>query len=251
MVLTKWDTDEDGQHLNRHYLDGRLSALSFYKLNGWPIYHPRMQFRMADGQFDLSHWLVYKDLEFKYATSCEVSREEHSTGRALEAYFTRLWPGMTPSPPGKLFPVFVHCRNTTTLLNKATGAKRNEDQCKTALDFLNTMVSITRISARRIGMLLPYRGNVTLTQRLLDVNLDGEYDALQDMEPVSTVDSYQGQEKDIMCVVMGTTKQSGPGFTSQENRLNVMLSRQKEVRDPHSTRKPFGDTKATDMTTGC
>ncbi|KAM0468984.1 hypothetical protein ACHAPX_010608 [Trichoderma viride] len=54
-----------------------------------------------------------------------------------------------------------------------------------------------------------------------------EYAVLKGMPPPATVDSYQGQEANIMCVVLGTTKQTGPGFTRNANRLNVMLSRQK------------------------
>lgn len=56
-----------------------------------------------------------------------------------------------------------------------------------------------------------------------------EYAVLKGMSPPATVDSYQGHEADIMCVVLGTTQRSGPGFTRNANRLNVMLSRQKSV----------------------
>lgn len=47
------------------------------------------------------------------------------------------------------------------------------------------------------------------------------------MQPPTTVDSFQGQENDVVVVVMGTASpKPGPGFTSDSQRLNVMLTRQ-------------------------
>ncbi|PKK39612.1 hypothetical protein CI102_15039, partial [Trichoderma harzianum] len=52
------------------------------------------------------------------------------------------------------------------------------------------------------------------------------YEALKGVPPASTVDSFQGQENDIIFVVMGTTyPRPRPGFTSQEQRLNVIFIR--------------------------
>jgi superfamily I DNA and/or RNA helicase len=78
-----------------------------------------------------------------------------------------------------------------------------------------------------IGLISPYKADIDIMmERIRDRS---EFTVLRGMAPPATVDSYQGQEKDIMCVVMGTTKESGPGFTSKPNRLNVMFSRQKSV----------------------
>ena len=50
---------------------------------------------------------------------------------------------------------------------------------------------------------------------------------LRGMGSPSTVDSFQGQENDII-VVMGTSlPQFGPGFTTDPHRLNVLLTRQR------------------------
>lgn len=45
------------------------------------------------------------------------------------------------------------------------------------------------------------------------------------MPAAATVDSFQGREADIMVVILGITKEVGPGFTVDKNRLNVMFSR--------------------------
>lgn len=47
------------------------------------------------------------------------------------------------------------------------------------------------------------------------------------MPAASTIGSFQGQENDIVIVVMSTATPGGPGFTSDPQRLNVMLTRQK------------------------
>ena len=49
------------------------------------------------------------------------------------------------------------------------------------------------------------------------------------MAPFKTVDSFQGLKGDITVVIFGTTQYTGPGFTSQKNRLNIMLTRQKSI----------------------
>jgi superfamily I DNA and/or RNA helicase len=92
---------------------------------------------------------------------------------------------------------------------------------------LTNLVVATKIDPAHIGIIAPYKANVTIMERWIQKK--PEYAALKGMAPPATVDSYQGQEADIMCVVLGTTKKTGPGFTRNANRLNVMLSRQKSV----------------------
>jgi len=55
-----------------------------------------------------------------------------------------------------------------------------------------------------------------------------EYSDLESMRPAATVASFQGQEEDIIVLVMGTKfPKPGPGFTANSQQLCVMLSRQK------------------------
>ncbi|KAM0539977.1 hypothetical protein ACHAO7_011644 [Fusarium culmorum] len=56
-----------------------------------------------------------------------------------------------------------------------------------------------------------------------------EYAALEGMRPPSTIDSIQGQEGGMVVVITGTNEHVGAGFTSDERRLNVMLSRHKSA----------------------
>lgn len=45
--------------------------------------------------------------------------------------------------------------------------------------------------------------------------------------PVNTIDSYQGQEKDI--IILCTTRTTGIGFLANPQRLNVALTRAKRT----------------------
>lgn len=44
--------------------------------------------------------------------------------------------------------------------------------------------------------------------------------------PVNTIDSYQGQEKDI--IILSTARTTGVGFLANPQRLNVALTRAKK-----------------------
>jgi superfamily I DNA and/or RNA helicase len=87
------------------------------------------------------------------------------------------------------------------------------------------LVKKAGIPAASIAVISPYKANVELFERC---RKDSQHSApLLDMPPAATVDSFQGREADIMVVILGTTKEVGPGFTIDKNRLNVMFSRQK------------------------
>jgi len=47
------------------------------------------------------------------------------------------------------------------------------------------------------------------------------------MVQVSTVNSYQGKEEDLIVLVTGTTIKSGPCFTSNLQHLNISMTRQR------------------------
>jgi hypothetical protein len=47
------------------------------------------------------------------------------------------------------------------------------------------------------------------------------------MPPIQTADSFQGREGSISVIITGTKQGFSGGFVSDENRLNVMLTRQK------------------------
>lgn len=134
---------------------------------------------------------------------------------------------MAPAPKGKLYPIFVHCQGSRVFVDQQTLSKRCPDQVKIALDLLAEAVKTKKIDPARAVCLAPYKANVMLIESMRKRR---EYEHLQSMPVASTVHSFQGQENDVAVVVMGTAHpRPGPGFTSNAQRFNVMLSRQKSA----------------------
>ncbi|KAJ4855664.1 AAA domain-containing protein [Trichoderma breve] len=221
-IMTLIDHDADHNAINRFAPDGLISPLEFLTATGWPIYRLRVQLRMARGLFDMCHREVYNDLPFTYGVGSNIAR--HGVGVTLENYLVRRFPGLAPPPRGMLSEVFVHCQGTVCSVHGLTKSKRNMDQVDNALDFLRDFVQTTAIDASRLAIITPYKANVEYIARR---RRGPRYAILADMRPAATVDSSQGSEADIIVAIFGTTSAVGPGFTVDEHRLNVMLSRQK------------------------
>lgn len=226
----RWEYAEDGKtalsHRNRFTPDGKISPLEFLRGAGFPVYRMRTQLRMARDLFFLCHKNIYHDIEhISYGPNSEISGSVHDIGRALEAYTVGKYGnggGFTAAPAGTFAPIFIQCKNAPTFMN-ATGSKYNRGQSTAALDFIKDFVETQGVDASRIVIITPYKANVDVISRLRR----SSYPTLEAIPPCATIDSFQGQEGDICVVVLGTTKASGPGFTTDDGRLNVALSRQR------------------------
>lgn len=235
-VLSAREEFPRGNFFNRHPEDGQMSPLKFLKMSGWPVFRPHWQFRMARGLFDLCQKSIYPNLPFKYAPSCEITLATHSDGVKMENYLRKKYPGLqAPADTDALLPVFFHKSLTKTFMDPVTMSRINEDQVHLALKFLTELVGKTGIDPDNIAVISPYKANTRFITRL---RRRGEYPALRGMPVASTVDSFQGQERAIMVVIMGTNVEFGALFTCEQHRLNVMYSRQK------SGLVVFGDLEA-------
>lgn len=74
-------------------------------------------------------------------------------------------------------------------------------------------------------MISSYAANIEDINNILQK--DATYEALSGMPRALTLGSFQGQENDIAIVIMGTAPEHGPGLTADDNRLNVLLTRQR------------------------
>ncbi|KAM0236955.1 hypothetical protein ACHAP5_009242 [Fusarium lateritium] len=101
------------------------------------------------------------------------------------------------------------------------------DQVKSGLDLLVQAVQAMGINPARVMCISPYGANIPVNNTM---RRRQEYKLLQDMPEASTADSFQGQENDIVVVIMGTAHpRPGPSFTCKSRRLNAMLSRQRSA----------------------
>lgn len=120
----------------------------------------------------------------------------------------------------------MHCPNSQTDCDSATGSMSNSGQCEVALRLLVDLVNDAKINPTQLGIIAPHKANVSIIERW--IREKPAYSVLRCLAP-ATAESYQGREAGIACVVMGTTRRSGPGLTRDEDRLKVMLSRHRSV----------------------
>ncbi|KAM0282168.1 hypothetical protein ACHAO9_010313 [Fusarium lateritium] len=227
VVMTLAD-EEDGNYVNRFGPDGVTSPLEFIKGMGWPIYRLRTQLRLARGQFELCRNSVYKDVACTYGPGTDVELPSHRLGHTLEEFIRVKFPAVKPSKTdgklGTLSPLFVDCRNSFCHVDPVTHSKKNWDQIRVAFDFLADFVKTKQVNPANILIIAPYSAMVDAIESF---HKKREYEVLKEMRPPSTVDAIQGQEADMVVVITATTRGVGAGFTSDERRLNVMLSRHK------------------------
>jgi superfamily I DNA and/or RNA helicase len=224
-VSTRAETDDNGNLHNRFVEDGAVSPLAFLQGSGIPVYRLTMQLRMAEGLFDWVANAMYPEVPFLYGRKCNIFAPRFAAGRALEARAIVRFPELTRAPYTQLLPLFLHCPNSRVYVEKYGKSKLCPLQVKATLDFALDLVRNAKIDAANIAILCPYTANVNLVTTMRKRPAYGD---LIDMPPASTVDSYQGQERDIVLVTMGTAfPRPGPGFTTDENRLCVLLTRQR------------------------
>lgn len=221
-VMELMATDLEGNYLNRFGLCGKVSALAFLQGSGIPVYRLRVQLRMCDDMFGLSKDLIYKDLaKFKYGLHSDASEPRHTFGCVFEDWLlnVRKFPGLKPSKDGTLEPVWMHTPGTRVA--KVGTSSLNRAQVNMTLGLLADFITGTGLDASNIVVIAPYKANVEYGNRQLS-----KHPALANMMPLQTADSFQGREGKMAVVIFGTVQHRGPGFTGDENRLNVMITRQ-------------------------
>ncbi|KAM0201621.1 hypothetical protein ACHAPI_001667 [Fusarium lateritium] len=223
-VMTVTDRVPNTDHyLNRFSNYGEVSAMGALLTSGLPVYRLKVQLRMACGIFDIVSKVIYPDVPFTYHTSRAVTNPEFKVGHEIEAFLRGKFSDLRPAAEGTLQPVFIHCEGSRVFVDPKTGSKRSQHQVRVALDLLNEMVETLNVNVHDVVVIAPYMANVKLIN-----SMSKTYPSLANLKKATTIDSYQGQESIITFVVMGTAHpRPGPGFTSNKQRLNILLTRQK------------------------
>ncbi|EMT60933.1 Regulator of nonsense transcripts 1 like protein [Fusarium odoratissimum] len=221
----KKDKNSPPEFINRFGLDGKISALEYLQGSGIPTYRLKMQLRMAQGMFDTVSSVIYPDVPFVYDESRSITFSEFKIGHDLESFTRARYPDLAASASGTLTPIFIHCEGARVIRDMTSGAKWSFGQVEVALDFILDLVVDKKIDPARISVIAPYPANVNLIN---GVRRRSKYaTALEKLPRAATIDSSQGQENDLVVAVVGTDEASGPGFTADPQRLNVMLTRAK------------------------
>ncbi len=225
-VMELIEKDAEGNSLNRFASNGRTSALGFLQASGFPTYRLKTQLRMCRGMFDHAAELVYKELgRRQYGSNCATDNPKFAAGVALEKWLQAAHPeALTAPDKGSLTPVWIDTRGTYCWTDPITQSRKNTKQCDMALTLLADFVRATGVDISSVVIIAPYKLNVDYINTRIS---RGRYPTLAKISEAATVDSYQGKEGDIVFLVLGTTQKSGPGFTANDHRLNVMITRQR------------------------
>ncbi|KLP08041.1 uncharacterized protein LW94_13764 [Fusarium fujikuroi] len=220
MMLTEIWSKSEVDYINHFALDLRISALEYLQAGGIPVYRLKMQLQIGIGMFDTVLSIIYPDVPFTYDPSraININFSDFNVSRDLESFALERYPALTPAPKDTLKPFFIYCEGGRVIQDEMSGSKRSFDQVQVATDFIVDFVAVKKVPVA------PYAANVDLINGLLKRS---KYISLQGMPKPSTIDSFQGQENDIIIGVMGTDEIVGPGFTAATNRLNVTLTRAK------------------------
>ncbi|TEA21718.1 DNA-binding protein SMUBP-2 [Colletotrichum sidae] len=223
-VMSESAKTTDGKWINRFANDCKISAMDMLIAAGYPVYRLKVQLRMANGLFDWISDTIYRDIPLNYADSCNVDKQQFAIGHELEDFIQAKYPDIERPPKGKFLPVFIDCVGSIVVRDQF-GTKRSRDQVKVALEFAADFVQSKGIDPAKITILSPYMANVRLLGQELK---EAKYACLKGLPQASTIDSFQGQENDIIIVVMGTRfPNPGCGFTAMPSRLNVLFTRQR------------------------
>jgi superfamily I DNA and/or RNA helicase len=105
----------------------------------------------------------------------------------------------------------------------------NPEECKLLFDNLGKLLLELKYQYDHlsIGVIAPYRGQVEYMK-----NYDREFSQLKVSYnlDISTIDSFQGQERDIICISLVRSNDAGSiGFLKDYRRINVALTRAKKM----------------------
>lgn len=223
ILTSEYEKDTTGNLHNRLAGDGEISPLLFLQASGIPVFRMHVQLRIARGLFDIVAKEVYPGVPFSYAEVCNVDQARFAPGHLLEAFVREKYPNVRRPAENQFSPMFIHCPGTM-VITSSSGSKRSDDQVLVALRFIADLVNSKDIDPSRIAMIATYSANVECIERMRRQHRM-EFGFLEAMPRAYTVDSFQGQEADIIIAVMGTTRQTGAGFTRDPQRLNVLLTR--------------------------
>lgn len=100
----------------------------------------------------------------------------------------------------------------------------NEEEAKCVSILIKRLVTLAPDLS--IGVIAPYKGQVKLIESMVYREVVNKRDSLR----ISTVDAFQGQERDVIII---STVRNNPerniGFVRDEKRLNVAITRSKNA----------------------
>jgi superfamily I DNA and/or RNA helicase len=109
-------------------------------------------------------------------------------------------------------------------LNEESLSTFNTEEARFALQYLNRLLESREEEVFSIGMIAPYKAQ---NEKLNSLIHDFEWRPEQQKKiNINTVDAFQGQERDIICISLTRSNSRGEiGFLANERRMNVAMTR--------------------------
>lgn len=207
-------------HVFQDYM--AISTLDMIKNGGYPILHLTTQHRAIDGQFDPVYENFYGDFT-SIRSLASQHPDNHPDAQKVEAAFVADFPGLQPSPAGRILPMFInvptsHCEQAKASRQRpAFKNSRHSPKQVMAADYIVRKLTSCDINPADIMVIAAYRAEFVELR-----------ETIQEDVLVTTADSAQGQERPYVVFVFSVNKHTGPGFTIEPRRLCVAMSRQKK-----------------------
>ncbi|KAK4031219.1 P-loop containing nucleoside triphosphate hydrolase protein [Parachaetomium inaequale] len=203
--------NREGRCVNMFSTQSKVSVLEKLERSGWLCFVLSTQYRMAFGSFDLAGSIIYPGVkDFKYAESTALAN--HPMATKIETWAVSTFRA-TPSPAGKVLPLFIHCGNSRCLVDEAAGSRYNDRQNGLVVNLVQGLLELG-VESSDIAVITPYRSNLARLEQALkhkDV-------------AVNTTDSFPGGQASVIIFALVVDQTSGPLFVQDTHRLCVGIT---------------------------
>ena len=113
------------------------------------------------------------------------------------------------------------------------GGRVNKLECAIIIDLVEYLLDNNKVEKNEIGIIVPYKDQLRYIRKSLNERFKNKYQASEIKDMVGTLDSFQGQERDLIIYGITRSNKRPPdkqriGFLSELRRFNVALSRPKK-----------------------
>ena len=134
----------------------------------------------------------------------------------------------TPSTISKIcYPKDVITIVDTQNSNDNLDSKSFEEDGEIILDLFEFLIR-KGVNPKTIGIIAPYRAQVALIRRKLDLSIENKSLKIDSRDLVDTVDRFQGDERDVIIFSTCVSDKNNSSFLGDKRKINVALSRAKK-----------------------
>lgn len=202
---------------NKFARHAAVSILQHLKNFGYPCLVLNKQERIVHGLFDVARDLIYPHIEdVTYAESTQLIN--NPVASQLKIWSENKY--SLTSPKNKVLPVFLECAGECVTDSK--GSRWNDKQNNVAVDLIRDMLNENEgvIAPENVVVITPYDANLGRLRKAVCRGVKNG-----DRVITSTIDAFQGQEGQVVVLVLAVNQKSGPGFMVTEPRICLSITR--------------------------